>query len=254
MLGNFFERRRSHLELEARVHERTLELSAANSELESFAHTVSHDLKTPLRTINGFAQLLSAEYREVLDEEGHRYVDSIVGGTLRMSEVLEGLQRLSLVTATPLQRQSVDVSAVAREVAADLARTEPDRNVTFTIEQGLTAYGDGAMLRVVLANLLGNAWKYTGRRKVARIEVGARRESDGVEIFVRDDGAGFDQQYSDRLFRAFQRLHRPDEFEGTGLGLATVARIVRRHGGSVRAEGAPGHGATFYFTLGPRPA
>ncbi|MEK6770528.1 MAG: ATP-binding protein, partial [Pseudomonadota bacterium] len=242
--------RRMKAELERQVAERTTELNAANKELEAFSYSVSHDLRAPLRTIDGFSQAVLEDYAGRLDDQGRDYLNRVRTATQHMGQLIDDLIKLARVARAEIKREAVDLSALAGEVLAELQKREPGRRVECHIEPGLAAEGDARLLRVVLDNLLGNAWKFTGRQPRARIEFGALRDADGAPgFFVRDNGAGFDMTYADKLFGAFQRLHTLSEFPGTGVGLATVQRIVHRHGGRVRAEGALGKGATFYFTL-----
>ncbi len=242
--------RRLNAELEQRVLERTAELAAANRELEAFSYSVSHDLRAPLRTIDGFSQAVLEDYAARLDDLGKDYLSRVRGATQHMGQLIDDLIKLARVARAEMKREAVDLSALAGEVLSALQKSEPGRELECHIEPGLTAKGDARLLRVVLDNLLGNAWKFTGRKPRARIEFGAIRDTDGAPgFFVRDNGAGFDMTYADKLFGAFQRLHTLSEFPGTGVGLATVQRIVHRHGGRVWAEGALEKGATFYFTL-----
>lgn len=237
-------------ELEQRVIERTAQLEATNHELETFSYSVSHDLRAPLRSINGFSQALLEDYAEHLDAEGKDYLYRIHAATQRMSELIDALLALSRVTRAELQRDTVALSHMAQGIAADLQQQAPDRCVEWIIADGLMANGDARLLRVAMENLLGNAWKFTAKTPSARIEFGQQRQEEGTEVFfVSDNGAGFDMAYADKLFGAFQRLHRASEFQGTGIGLATVQRIIRRHGGRVWAQGRVDAGATFYFTL-----
>jgi signal transduction histidine kinase len=227
------------------------ELAAANRELESFSYSVSHDLRAPLRAIDGFSQALLTDYRDkLLDQRGAHYLERVRAGTQRMSRLIDDLLNLARVTRASLERKDADVSAIAEDVAAELARRNPERTVHCTIEPGLRASADPRLLTIVFENLLGNAWKFTGNVEHAEVEVGRVKDSEELTFFVRDNGAGFDMAYADKLFGAFQRLHRDSEFEGTGIGLATVKRIVARHGGIVRATATPRAGATFYFTVG----
>lgn len=239
------ERRRS----EAQLRGAKEAAEAANRELEAFSYSVSHDLRAPLRSIDGFSQALLEDCGDRLGERGRQDLDRVRAATRRMGLLIDDLLSLSGVARVEMRRATVDLSDLARRIAAELQKGQPDRKVEFQIADGLVADGDGRLLRVALENLLRNAWKFTGRRPVAHIELGATQDNGRRAFFVRDDGAGFDMAYADRLFGAFQRLHSTRDFEGTGIGLATVARIVQRHGGRVWGEGAVDRGATFYFTL-----
>lgn len=242
------ERKEDEKELELRA----VELANSNAELEQFAHSVSHDLRAPLRGINGFSQVLVEDYADRLDEEGRDYLRRVVAASDRMGRLIDDMLNLSRLARSELRWQKVDLSALAYDVAGELQDAHPERRIELSIEGGHVAYGDATLLRVVLENLLGNAWKFTKNEPNPRIEFGGYRQGEGGEGFVyyvRDNGAGFDMTYADQLFGDFQRLHSNDEYEGTGIGLATVARIIERHGGDVRAEGEEGRGATFYFTL-----
>ncbi len=232
--------------LEARVATRTRELREANRELEAFASSVSHDLRAPLRAIDGFSALLLERDGARLDDAGRGYLVRVRNAAGRMGELIEALLKLARFGRMELRRERLDLSIIAAEVAADLRAAEPGHEVEVKIAPQLVASGDPVLVRSMLQNLLGNAWKFSRGRIDARIEVG--REDDG-SFFVRDNGSGFEQKYADKLFRPFQRLHSEAEFAGDGIGLASVKRIVERHGGAIRAEGAPGHGATFWFTL-----
>jgi signal transduction histidine kinase len=223
---------------------------ASNRELEAFSYSVSHDLRKPLRAIEGFSRALLEEFATRLDDRGRDYVTRVVAGAERMSQLMDDLLELSRAGRVNLQIQPVDLSALAHEIEAELRRRDPDRQVEVEIEDGLLARGDEPLLRAVLQNLLENAWKFTSRRELAHIAFGARAGADGTTcFFVRDDGAGFDPAYARDLFRPFERLHKESDFPGTGVGLAIVQRIVRRHGGRAWAESEPDRGATFYFTL-----
>lgn len=239
----------AHDELEQRVLERTAALEAANKELESFSYSVSHDLRAPLRSIDGFSLALEEDYGEKLDGAAKSHIRRVRAATQRMGVLIDDLLNLSRLSRLEMEPEDIDLSNMARTIANELVRTDEGRNVEWIIRDGLRAHGDARLLRVVLDNLLGNAWKYTSRHESARIEFGVERRPGGAVFFVKDDGAGFDPAYSEKLFGAFQRLHGATEFPGTGVGLATVQRIVRRHGGSVWAESAVEKGATFYFTL-----
>ena len=241
---------RLNAELEQKVKERTAQLEAANKELEAFSYSVSHDLRAPLRGIDGFSQALLEDYADRLEPQGQDYLLRIRAATQRMARLIDDLLNLSRITRSELRREQIDLSAMARSIADQLRKTAPERQVKFNIADGLKAEGDPHLLRIALENLLGNAWKFTGKVADAEIELGlAPSSKDRQTYFVRDNGAGFDMTYAGKLFGAFQRLHDAREFEGTGIGLATVQRIIRRHGGRVWAEAEPGRGATFYFTL-----
>ncbi|MBI2511462.1 MAG: hypothetical protein HYV96_05750 [Opitutae bacterium] len=245
--------RKAHGELEERVRQRTGELEAANRELEAFSYSVSHDLRAPLRSIDGFSKAVLEDYDAKLDDEGRDSLRRIRTAAQRMGFLIEALLGLSRVTRGPLRTGPVNLSALATELAADLAAAAPAQRVEIVIAPDLVATGDPALLRNVLQNLLGNAWKFTAGRPDARIEFGAAERAGQRAFFVRDNGAGFDRATAHNLFGAFQRYHTAEEFPGTGIGLATVRRIVHRHGGTVDAESLPGAGATFYFTL-PNPS
>ena len=234
--------------LEQRVHERTVELQAANKELDAFAYAVSHDLRAPLRAMSGFSQALLEDFGDALPVGAKSYLGEIQVASHQMGELIEGLLRLSRSTRGELRHDLVSVSDLAQRILEELAESDPERKVTWTVEPGLAVRGDAGMLEIVLNNLLGNSWKYTARRPEAFIRVTALKK--GVAGFcISDNGAGFDMKYSARLFQPFQRLHREDEFPGIGIGLATVQRIVNRHGGTIRVEAAPDRGATFCITL-----
>ena len=234
---------------EATLEHRAIELDAVNQELESFSYSVSHDLRAPLRSIDGFGQALLEDYSELLDAQGKDYLQRMRAASRRMGESIDGLLNLSRVTRSEIRRQKVDLSVLVQAVAAELQATQPLRRAKFVIQEGIIVNGDAQLLRAVLDNLLSNAWKFTGSRDLTKIEFGVTSNGAGPVYFVRDDGVGFDMAYVDKLFGAFQRLHAVTAFEGMGIGLATVKRIVHRHGGQVWAEGETGVGATFYFTL-----
>jgi light-regulated signal transduction histidine kinase (bacteriophytochrome) len=241
--------RRLNQELEERVIERTAELEVANRELESFSYSVSHDLRAPLRHISSFSSILESDYADRLDNDGKNYLSRIVSGCEKMGMLIDDLLELSQVARRELRTTRVNLSRVVRHIATSFAEREPERKVRFTIEDGVEVYGDERLLEVMLTNLLGNAWKYTAQREEAVIEFGCDTFAARPIYFVKDNGAGFDNKYSDKLFTPFQRIHGA-EFEGTGIGLAIVQRIVHRHGGNVWADGVEGEGATFYFSLG----
>jgi PAS domain S-box-containing protein len=237
--------------LEARVAARTRELSEANRELESFAYSVSHDLRAPLRAIEGFSRMLGERHADGLDATGRDYLDRVRKGTARMGELIDALLKLARIGRAEPSVANVDLSALAEEVSAGLADAEPGRAVEIHIQPGMRAEGDRMLLQVLLENLLGNAWKFTRGRGDARVELIREAGADGRDWFVvRDNGAGFDPDYANKLFKPFQRLHSQDEFPGHGIGLASVKRIIERHGGEIEADGRPGQGASFRFTLG----
>lgn len=237
-------------ELESRVEQRTRELQVSNQELEAFSYSVSHDLRAPLRTIDGFSLALQEDFADKLTDEGRDYIQRVRGGVQRMGGLIDALLQLSRVTRAEVAREEVNLSQVAESVCKELQASEPARKVEFVVQRDVTAEGDGRLLRVALENLIGNAWKFTSRNEQARIEFGSGERDGRPVYFIRDNGAGFDMQYVDRLFTAFQRLHGDRDFKGSGIGLATVSRIVRRHHGDIWAESELGRGATFYFTLG----
>jgi len=250
-------------DLERRVEERTHELQerneslrrnaaellAANSELDAFAYSVSHDLRAPLRSIDGFSQILLEDYATQLDEAGRESLHRVRAASQRMGTLIDDLLKLARVTRAEIRTEDVDLSGMARDIAAELEGATPERKVEFAIAPGLKARGDTRLLRVVLDNLLRNSWKYTAKQPAPRVEFRSADANGGQAFMVRDNGAGFDMKYADKLFGVFQRLHSAADFEGTGIGLATVRRIINRHGGRIWAEGAVDQGATFYFTL-----
>jgi PAS domain S-box-containing protein len=234
---------------------RNTELTAVNRELEAFSYSVSHDLRAPLRAIDGFSQALLEDHLDRLDEEGREHLHRVRAAAQRMAQLIDDLLDLSRVTRREMRRERVDLSALAREAIEQLRKADPGRAVEAEIADGAVAEGDPHLLRIVLDNLLGNAWKFTAKRPDARVEFGTTTTGEGERaFFVRDNGVGFDMAYADKLFGAFQRLHGMTEFPGTGIGLATVQRVVHRHGGRVWADATPGRGATFFFTLTPKDA
>jgi PAS domain S-box-containing protein len=241
--------RQLNQELERKVLQRTAELQAANKELESFSYSVSHDLRAPLRAIAGYSQLLLDHHSGSLDTEGRRLLDTVIAGTGRMGQLIEDLLAFSRLARQELRESPVEMETLARAVADEVAKQYAQRSVTVNISPLPAARCDPSMMKQVLLNLIGNAFKFTGQRAQAVVEIGAREEAGENVYYVRDNGAGFDMRYAGKLFGVFQRLHRPDEFEGTGVGLAIVQRVVQRHGGRVWAEGEVGKGATVYFSL-----
>ena len=239
------ERRHAEREL-ARAKEAA---EGASRELEAFSYSVAHDLRAPLRGMNGFAQILLDQYKDKFDAEGQDWLNEILLNANRMGALIDALLSLSRVTRSVLRRELVDLSVLARETVAALAAQEPERVVECAIQEGLHARADATLARALIENLLGNAWKFTRRAAQPRIAVGVTEQNGEPVFFVRDNGAGFDVAYAQKLFAPFQRLHSSQEFPGTGIGLATVQRIVRRHGGRIWAEGIVDAGATFSFTL-----
>ncbi|MEZ4296883.1 MAG: PAS domain S-box protein [Polyangiaceae bacterium] len=222
---------------------------AANHELEAFSYSVAHDLRSPLRSIDGFSQALLEDYADKLDEEGRQHLTRVRAAAQRMAQLIDDLLGLSRVTRSELFRTEVDVTSMAHDIVDALRRAHPHRDVRVLVQDGLTVHADPRLMSVALENLIGNAWKFTSKCAKATIEIGSATHDGEVVFFVRDDGAGFDMTFVNKLFTAFQRLHTRADFEGTGIGLATVMRIIRRHGGRVWAEGAVDRGATFWFTL-----
>ena len=236
--------------LEHQVAERACQLEAAHRELETFSYSVSHDLQAPLRHIDGFSRALLDDYGEVLDPQAQEYLSRICQAAEKMSQLIDAMQQLARVGRAELSRQSVDLNVKAQVIALELKHREPQRKVEFVIEEDVKVDADPKLVRQLLEILIGNAWKFTSRTESVLIRFGAVDKEGKAAYFVSDNGAGFDMAYADKLFSAFHRLHRADEFEGSGVGLAIAQRIVARHGGKIWAESAPGRGATFYFTLG----
>jgi signal transduction histidine kinase/CHASE3 domain sensor protein len=235
-------------ELEERVRLRTIELEETNRELEAFSYSVSHDLRAPLRSVDGFSLALEEDFEQAMNAEGRDFIRRIRAGVQKMGQLIDSLLQLSRITRADLSREQVNISELAGDIARDLRVEHPDRNLTFLIQPGLVANADPKLLRVALENLLANAVKFTAKQPQAVVEFGHSLETR--EFFVRDNGAGFDMQYADKLFHAFQRLHGDKDFKGSGIGLATVSRVIRRHVGTIRTESAVDRGATFWFTLG----
>lgn len=241
--------RRLNAELEQRVIQRTAELEESNKELEAFSYSVSHDLRAPLRAVDGFSSALLKGYPDRLDERGQDYLRRVRAAAQRMAQLIDDILGLSRAGRAEMHPQRVDISATVREILDDLRKSQPERKVQAQVDPDMAVTADPHLIRIALDNLLGNAWKFTAKCDLARIQVGSV-EQDGERVyFVRDNGAGFDPRYADKLFSPFQRLHTEAEFPGTGIGLALVQRIIRRHGGRIWAEGAVDEGATFYFTL-----
>ena len=241
---------RRDAELEQRVADRTAALEASNKELEAFSYSVSHDLRAPLRAIDGFSKALLEDCGDKLDQVGTKHLDRVRTATRQMGQLIDDLLNLARISRAELRRERFDLGAVGKEIAAELKRAQPEREgVQFVIAEGMTVVADTQLLRVVLDNLLRNAWKFTAKHPTARIELGQHRDNGHRVFFVTDDGAGFDMAHANLLFAPFQRLHRQSDFEGTGVGLATVQRIIHRHGGQLWADGAVERGASFSFTL-----
>jgi PAS domain S-box-containing protein len=242
--------------LNRNLERKTEELEEANQELEAFSYSVAHDLRAPLRSIDAFSKMVLDGYAQKLDAKGSKHLATVRESAQRMARLIDDLLALTKVVRSDIRRAPIDLSAMARDTLGRLRAHDPEREVEIAIAEKLEAKGDPALLGVVFENLLGNAWKFTGKRKGARIEFGCNDASGERVYFVRDNGAGFDMAYSAKLFGVFHRLHSIEEFEGTGIGLATVQRVIHRHGGRVWGQGKVDHGATFYFTLGgeePRP-
>ena len=239
-----------NVDLEQRVQLRTMQLEAANRELEAFSYSVSHDLRSPLNTVNGFGQLLQKSNEDNLNEKGKHYLNRIRAGAAQMGELIDGLLSLAKLAREPLRLQTVDLSVITQQLERQCREREPGREVQVCIQSGMLVEGDATLLLVVMQNLFDNAWKYTAKQATARIDVGTETGVAAETIyFVKDNGAGFDMAYADKLFNVFQRLHSPLEFAGNGVGLATVKRVIERHGGRIWAQGKPGEGAAFYFTF-----
>jgi PAS domain S-box-containing protein len=235
--------------LEHRVAERTAELENANKELEAFSYSVSHDLRAPLRSLDGFSQAVLQEYGDKLDDQGRDYLDRVRKSSQNMSDLINDLLKLSRLSRAEIHFQNVNISEIAQSIMEELKNTQSERKAEFILSPGIIVKGDKSLLTIALQNLLGNAWKFTGKCPEARIEFGFKEQNGEKVYFIRDNGTGFNMQYSNKLFQPFQRLHSDKEYEGTGIGLATVQRVIRRHGGRIWAESEKGKGATFYFTL-----
>jgi len=249
-LANTNKELQSHRDhLEEMVSQRTLELQEKNKELESFAYSVSHDLRSPLRAIDGFSRILAEDYENLLDDEGKQHFARIRQASQRMGNLIDDLLELSRINRSEIVKQEIDLSARVHSAISRLDNTNRNRQVNFIVQPDVFIYGDDTLMDVVIANLIGNAWKYTEKTAVAKIEFGELQKNGEPVYFVRDNGIGFDMKYADKLFGAFQRLVAYDEYPGTGIGLATVLRVINRHGGHIWAKGEPDRGATFYFTV-----
>jgi len=236
-------------EYEEKLRQRSAELQSSNAQLESFSYSVSHDLRAPLRSLSGFSTILLEDYAGKLDDTGKMYLEKIKESSNHMELLIEDLLKLAQISRDEMNYEKVDLSDIARKIIGALQNYEPSRKVNVNISRDIIAYGDRVLLGQVLENLLGNAWKFTSKIPESRIEMGVVEKDGKQTYFVRDNGAGFNMEHAGRLFKPFQRLHAASDFPGTGIGLAIVQQIVRRHGGEVRAEGKVGEGAAFYFTL-----
>lgn len=245
VVADISERKRS----EEEIRIQNAQLEAANKELEAFSYSVSHDLRAPLRAIDGFSMALEEDCQSKLEPQEKEHLARIRAATARMGQLIEDVLKLARIARAEIVRDHVDLSRLAQEIASNLQVCTPERKAVFAITPGLIVEGDRLLLRVVLENLLDNAWKFTSKQPQAQIELGAQEQNSKKVYFVRDNGAGFDTQYAKKLFGVFQRLHRESEYPGTGVGLATVQRIIHRHGGRIWAEASPNQGATFYFVL-----
>ena len=250
MIASQLSLQKLNLNLEQRVESRTVELQSINRELEAFSYSVSHDLRAPLRRIDGFCRALLEDYSENLDKQGQEYLERVISNTHQMAELIDDLLNLSRIARMQMNITRVDLSELARTILRLLQEQNPGRHVEINIKDNIVGYGDKKLLSVLLDNILSNAWKYTGKTSNASIEFGSRQLDYETLYYVKDNGAGFDMQYVDKIFEVFQRLHG-SEFEGTGIGLATAFRIVKRHNGTIWAESQVGKGASFYFTLHP---
>jgi len=239
-------------DLERRVAERTAELEATTRELDAFAYSVSHDLRAPLRALNGFSQLLLDDYADQLDETGVAHLHRLQANATHMAQLIEDLLRLSKTTRAELHRQRVDLGQLGASIGQELQANDPGREVDIIVDATMTALADWHLIRVAVSNLMSNAWKFSARQSRGEIHFGSVHTGPPGVFFVRDNGVGFDARYSGRIFEPFQRLHDKADFDGSGIGLAIVHRIIHRHGGSIWAQSSPGHGATFYFTLDSR--
>jgi light-regulated signal transduction histidine kinase (bacteriophytochrome) len=236
-------------ELESRVIKRTLELEESNKELESFSYSVSHDLRAPLRSIDGFSNKILKDYSHVMDDQGKDYFSRVINASQKMGRLIDDLLKLARLSRIEMNIATTDLSVLAELAAIDFKSAFPERNVDFIIQPGLVVNADRSLMQIALQNLLENAWKYTKNKAEAKIEFSCFQRDNKTVYFIRDNGVGFDMRYVSKLFGAFQRLHSESEFEGTGIGLATVKRILRRHHGTIWAEGEVNQGAVFYFTL-----
>jgi light-regulated signal transduction histidine kinase (bacteriophytochrome) len=233
--------------LEQRVAERTARLEEAVKELESFSYSVSHDLRAPLRSLDGFSSVLLEDYSDKLDEQGTHYLDRIKNASQKMATLIDDLLELSRVTRREMSIKRVDLTKICKKIAKEFNTREPKQKIKFSIKKGLKDNGDPILIEQALRNLMDNSWKFTSQKTKAKVEIGSKTENNEEIFFIKDNGIGFDMKYSDKLFVPFQRLHSKPEFPGTGIGLATVQRIINRHGGKIWGEGKPDKGAIFFF-------
>jgi light-regulated signal transduction histidine kinase (bacteriophytochrome) len=246
--------RKLNEELEQRVQKRTAELETTNREMDSFQYSASHDLRTPLRGIDGYAQILLEDYADFLDDAAANYLRSIRRGAQRMGEIIDDMLKMSRITQHKMYISEIDLTSIVQSFAREYQEVEPQREIEFTIAEDIHAVGDEYLISIALENLLGNAVKFTRHRKISKITFGTL-EMEGKKVFyIQDNGAGFNIEYKGKLFTAFQRLHRQDQFEGSGVGLAIANRVISRHKGEIWAEAEEGEGATFYFTIGMQPS
>jgi light-regulated signal transduction histidine kinase (bacteriophytochrome) len=229
---------------------RNLELESVNKELEAFIYSVSHDLRAPIRSMSGFAKIIVTDYTDKLDAQGHDYLNRILKSSAKATRLIDDLLYLSKISRHEIARTKVDMSKNALSMVAELRESAPERGVEIDIKEGMTAFADPRLVEIVMTNLFGNAWKFTSRTDEARIEFGASEQDGRTVYYIKDNGVGFDPNYADKMFLPFHRLHSDSEFEGTGIGLAIVERIIHRHGGRIWAEGEVGKGTTVYFTFG----
>jgi light-regulated signal transduction histidine kinase (bacteriophytochrome) len=248
-LTDRIEKEKNFKKLTAELNSRVLELETVNKELQSFAYSVSHDLRTPLRTVKGFTQLIIEEYYESLDELGRDYLQRVYSGIQKMDQLISDILNLTKISRKELKKEAVDLGALACEIFGELCMSEPERKIEVLVQKGCKVTGDSNLLKIVLNNLIGNAWKFTRKKDNPRIEFGSRDDNGHTIYFIKDNGAGFDMAKAQDIFQPFKRLHLESEFSGTGIGLAIVEKVIKKHGGKIWAESQSGFGATFFFTI-----